>query len=133
MGPNILSPDAGVPILQVSVLSSNTNLAFGAVPRSISIPACPSVTPAPVSFLLSTIMLSSIAKFVVSIVVSVPFTSRFPFTVRLPPIVALLFTTRVPVVVVPVTFTLPPKDPLFVTLIELLTFTLAAKVTSLLL
>ena len=57
-------------------------------PRSILIPAVPLLTPAPVSPLLISIILSLTSKFCELIVVVVPPTLRFPVTVKLLTVVA---------------------------------------------
>jgi hypothetical protein len=54
------------PSVHLSVVSFHTNVLLGCVPRSISIPDVPSVTPAPVSPWFNIITLSVIAVLVVS-------------------------------------------------------------------
>ena len=67
-------------ISHVSSVSFHCSVASSAVPRSISRPAVPAVTPAAVSPLFRTIELSAISVFVVFTDVSVPDTVRLPVT-----------------------------------------------------
>ena len=71
---------SAVPTLnsQTSSVSFHCSVAESSVPRSISIPAVPAVTPAAVSPLLRTIELSAISVFVVFTDVSEPDTVRLP-------------------------------------------------------
>ena len=69
---------------QVSSVSFQTNLALSAVPRSISIPEVPAVTPAATSSLFNLIVLSVTSKSVVFTVVVVPLTIKSLVTVKLP-------------------------------------------------
>ena len=70
MVPNLISKE--------SVASLKSKVALSTVPLSISIPEVPDVTPAPVSPLFKTIVLSVIAVSVDSTVVCVPVTTKFP-------------------------------------------------------
>ena len=72
----------------LSVVSFHRIDASSAVPRSIVIPAEPSVTPAPDSPLFKTIVLSSIVVLVEEIEVTEPLTVKSPVTVTAPAKVA---------------------------------------------
>ena len=91
-----------------SVLSSNSKLTLDAVPRSISIPAVPSVTPAPVSPLFSTMILSVITKSAVLTVVVVPPIVKLPdSTISVALILPLTCNLSVPLSVAVPTRTFP--------------------------
>ena len=68
-----------------SSVSFHNNEALSAVPLSISKPAVPAVTPAAVSPLFRTIVLSEISVLVVLIDVKVPLTVKSPVTVTSAP------------------------------------------------